>query len=230
MRRTNVFRALAAAVVLVVASQSAASANEFAMNASPIDVLVDGVKGNQGIRTDPTTVNGISYVHPTQIDIGAANGDFVAVGTYKGWGPSTCTDDFDAQWSGYVDGETGGIYFCQTFGTNQYGTGEVSSFQISYQACGPDGVKKWALVYGGTLRRCVTSAATNGVWAQVGLETVNTTVDRNIDVRHSGLYINKTTDSAWVLTSWEASGVVAPSYTVRINSQSSNDSYLAPFD
>jgi hypothetical protein len=156
--------------------------------------------------------------------------DFVAVGTYKGWGPSACTDDYDAQWSGYVDGETGGIYFCQTFGTNQYGAGEVSSFQISYQACGPDGVKKWALVYGGTLRRCVTSAATNGVWAQVGLETVNTTVDRNIDVRHSGLYINRTTDTAWVLTNWEASGIVAPSYTVRINSQSSNDSYLAPFD
>jgi len=40
-----------------------------------------GLKGTQGIRTDPATVVGVGYVQITQLDTGATGGDFVAIGT-----------------------------------------------------------------------------------------------------------------------------------------------------
>ncbi len=57
---------------------------------------LDGFRGQQGIRTNPGTVNGVAFVHPTQMDVGSAGESFIAIGTYNGKGTSGHSQDWSS--------------------------------------------------------------------------------------------------------------------------------------
>ena len=191
--------------------------------------LVDGVKGNQGIRTDPATVNGVGYVHPVQIDTGGAGGDFVAIGTANGAGVDQCANDYDPRWTIYADGETGGIYWCYDYTQDAYTTGANPTFQIYYDFCAPSGPTRWVLTFGGTQRRCVANSGTYGQLANVLLETTgNSTTDRNIDVKYTNVKVNLSGSTTWV--DFAGTGFADPNYSRQVPSGTSVNAYLAPLD
>lgn len=150
---------------------------------------VDRFKGNQHIRTDPATVQGIGYVHPIYMDVGAGGGDFVAIGTAKGVGSDACADDYDAKWTVYSDWQVGGIYHCLDLALDKYSAGANPTFKIIREFC-PIGeyAVRWVLYMGGVLYKCVNHAAQGADNVEVGLETTGPgTTDRNIDVSYTNL-------------------------------------------
>lgn len=191
---------------------------------------MDGIRGNQGIRTDPATVGGIGYVHPVQADIGSAGNSFLAIGTYKGNGPDDCADDYDARWTVYVDGELGGTYFCRDVDQDAYGANTNPGFEIVYSNCPGAGLPRWLLKFGGTLESCEQSGAEGAVAVGVGLETTTTsTVDRNIDVVYRQLERRVQNNGNWQnlnpnTVSFDPNYLVSPVSDTRINV------YLAPLD
>jgi hypothetical protein len=233
MSRRRLLRTLIVAALVSLSAAPAALANEQAGAYRDITNGIDGVKGVMGIRTDPATVAGVSYVHPTQIDTGFVGADFVAIGTYNGMGTAggshDCADDFDPKWTIYADGITSGVYWCYAYTQDAYTTGATPSFQIYYDFCSPSGPASWVLTFAGVQRRCVQDGTTQGSRASVFLETVGTTIDRNIDVKYSGLMINPTNSATW--QNFTATGsAAAPNYTVNIVSDTAVNAYLAPLD
>lgn len=231
MRSHSVARALVTATVASLALAPLAVALEQAGGAR-VTASIDALSGNQGIRTDPATVQDVGYVHPTQIDTGAQGGDFVAVGTANGLGVSQCADDYDPRWTIYADGETGGIYWCADYTQDAFGAGANPTFAIVYQICPVgSGIARWALKFNGTLWRCQSQGTSSGAVAAVFLETTGVgTVDRNIDVKYTNLKISLTGSAAYV--NFDANAVVGPSpnYTVQFVNATSLNAYLAPLD
>lgn len=80
MNGRSAIRATVAALALLAVVGTAAHA-EFASGIQATGPY-DGIKGNQGIRTDPMHRASIAFAHPVQADVGAPDGDFVATGTY----------------------------------------------------------------------------------------------------------------------------------------------------
>jgi hypothetical protein len=119
-----------------MAAVATAGANEVeSRNVTKLQLWnIDGIKGNQVIKTDPATVDDVGYAHPVQLDVGAPGGDFVAIGTFNGMGTSghaqDCADSYDSKWSVYTDGTIGGAYFCVTESVNAYAAGATPSFRI----------------------------------------------------------------------------------------------------
>ena len=155
---------------------------------------IDKFQGNQRIRTDPATVQGIGYIHPIYMDVGADGGDFVAVGTANGVGVDHCADDYDEKWTVYGDWVIGGIYHCWDFALDKYNAGANPTFKIARELC-PIGegeyAYRWVLVFGGTLYRCLSHSATGADSVEAGLETTGPgNVDRNIDVTYTNLKID----------------------------------------
>jgi hypothetical protein len=190
----------------------------------------DAFKGYQGIRTDPATVSGVGYVHASQVDVGAVGGDFVAIGTAKGVGVESCADDYDAKWSIYTDGELGGVYFCNDEKVDAYAAGANPSFSIEYGFCPSTLSNKWLLSMGGTLWSCYGSSSTTASRVSAMLETTgSSTVDRNIDVKFTGLNWSLSGSSSW--TSFGTGTVVhSPSYSNSSVSSTAFNVYLAPLD
>jgi hypothetical protein len=81
-------RVAAVALLLLATAVSTAEAEVAATSRLLGSADIDGFRGQQGIRTNPSTVNGISFVHPVQADVGSPGAAFLAVGTYKGEGTS----------------------------------------------------------------------------------------------------------------------------------------------
>ena len=155
---------------------------------------------NTEIRTDPTCSSTVAFVHPTQIDPGppgGAGGALVAIGTYKckGSPPDSCPDDFDAYWNLYVDWEVGGIYQCFLIAADAYGTGNNPTFQITQALC--NGIYSWNMYFSGFLRKCLNTGTYLGSGVAVGIETTNTTLDKNIDVKYTNLIRNLIGTSTW---------------------------------
>jgi len=234
-------RVNAAAVALLAAASLAlapsALANEYsAAYRVAASASIDGVKGNQGIRTDPPTVAGIGFVHAAWIDTGGPSGDFVSIGTSNGAGAqgspgqSTCADDYDPRWTIYADGQTGGLYWCTSYTQDAYTTGVNPTFQIYYDFCSPSGPNAWVLTFAGTQRKCATNSGSGGSRASVGLETAGgSTVDRNIDVKYTNLQVNLTGSTTWI--NFSQSGVhVDPSYSLTVVSATAVNAYLAPLN
>lgn len=86
----NAVRRCATVAVLVAALAGAYAPHALAVNETSAGLRelssanIDAVKGQQGIRAAPLTVNEVSDVHPTQLDIGSAGAAFIAIGTYNG--------------------------------------------------------------------------------------------------------------------------------------------------
>lgn len=195
--------------------------------------IYDGLKGVAGIRTDPATVQGIGYVHPVQIDIGAIGNDFVAVGTANGAGvPGTfCADHYDARWDIYVDWEIGGVYQCRDISINAYGI-STQSFQLTWSFCESANANRWVLTRASTDRWCVNSSSHAGQALNAGLETTGgSTTDRNIDVKYTSVQFSLTGSGSWSNIGFLGGGVVVDlNYTVDSVSTSAFNTYLAPLD
>ena len=210
--------------------------NEFAAAAiRAVSPVYDGLRGNQGIRTDIATVAGITYVHITQADIGGYGNDFVAIGTAKGEGVAGCADDFDAGWDGYYDGSIADMYFCEDFSDDAWTTGSNPSFRIERTNCPTGGYPAWVLTFAGTTRTCLTTSATAAIALPVGLEVVSSppnTTDRNIDVKYTNLNRNLTNSTSWVSYGTPAASDFncAQSYTCTIVSTTASNYYLAPLN
>jgi hypothetical protein len=194
----------------------------------------DGFKGNQEIRTNPSTVNGVGYVHPTQLDVGALGGDFIAIGTANGAGAPgetySCADDYDSKWSIYVDWMFGGLYNCVTIAEDVYGKGANPSFEISWRYCPTQGGDRWVLFFDGTPRRCLYHSSHAGIVIDAGLETTGpSNQDRNIDVKYTGLQERLISGSAWY-SYGQGSHDIAPSYTYQYAGSGAFNVYLAPLD
>jgi len=227
------WRVAAVALLLVATAVSTAEAEEAATSRLLGSADIDGFRGRQGIRTNPSTVNGISFVHPVQADVGSLGLSFLAVGTYKGAGTSghvqDCPDDYTGSWSVYVDGEIGGVYFCDKVLDSAYNAGTNPKFQIEYTFCPSASANRWHLYFGGTLWRCQNSGAVGATRAAAGLETKGTTVDRNIDVKYTELNINRRDGLAWL--NFSANDNIAdPNYTVNVVSNTAVNVFLAPLD
>jgi hypothetical protein len=204
VQKSQLIRIGTAAILIVVAVAPMALARELAGAAYDNSIAIDGVTGNQGIRTDPATVVGVGYVHPTQIDVGPLGGDFVAVGTANGAGAtgdagmSSCADDYDPKWTVYADGRSGGLYWCHDYTADAYTTGANPTFQITYSYCSAVSANRWVLKFAGTQRTCVSTGVSNGSEASVFLETTGpSTTDRNIDVKYTNLQVTLTGNINW---------------------------------
>lgn len=238
MRKHRLGRALIAVAALSIVTTPLAVALEQAGYARIPTSAIDGVKGNQGIRTDPVTVNFVGFVHPTQVDTGAAGGDFVAIGTANGAGAPgdpgqpSCANDYDPKWTIYADGATGGLYWCADYTQDAYTTGANPTFQIYYDFCSPSGPVRWVLSFGGVQRRCVNQGTTSGDSAIVMLETTGaSTTDRNIDVKYTNLKVNLTGSATWVNFDANFSvGGPAPNYSIQIVNGTAVNAYLAPLE
>lgn len=224
--------AIALVFVLVSAPSTLAAEQAGSYASAGATSTFDGFRGNMGIRTDPATVSGVGYVHAAQIDVGAAGGDFVAIGTSNGLGVSgtACANDYDPRWTIYVDWVLGGVYGCADSALDVYGSGANPSFHLSWSWCSALNRSTWVLLFDGVQRRCLTSANSVGSRVIAMLETTGvSTTDRNIDVRYTNL--NKNYGSG---TTWFAYGtgiqVVAPNYTYQHVSSTAFNVYLAPLD
>ena len=191
----------------------------------------DGMKGRQGIRTDPSTVNGVGYVHPSQMDIGAEGGDFVAIGTAKGVGVAgtSCDDDYGGLWTVYTDGRIGGVWWCEDLDVNAYGPDTNPTFTIEYGWCPSASANRWLLFFDGTLWRCKAANPTTGSRTIVMLETTgSSTVDRNIDVKYSGL--ERSAPGAGYVSWGTASQFIAPTYAIDQPTGTQINIYEPPLD
>ena len=194
---------------------------------------LDGLRGNQGIGTDPATVNGVGYNHITQMDVGSIGASFVAVGTYNGFGSSgatqNCDHDYDSRWSGYYDGEIEGVYFCQKFGDDNWGVGDSPAFRIE-RDCNLGGNIRWGLYFAGSQRACINSGASGATRALAGIETQNSdSPDRNIDVKYTSLDVNKTGGGTWLAFN-ATDKFVDYDYRFDLVSSTAFNTYLAPLD
>jgi hypothetical protein len=212
---------------------SATAVNEFSAGfrvRSTTDL--DGVRGNQGIRTGPATVNGVSYVHPTQMDVGSLGDSFVAIGTYNGQGTSgggaDCPNDYDSGWSGYYDGVIAGVYFCFKFGDDNWSVGDSPTFRIERDCqLGPN--VRWGVYFAGSQRACLDSGASGATAAVASIEVVSSGgTDRNVDVKYTSL------DVHFVGGSWGSFSHndtrVDPFYSFGAVSSTAFNTYLAPLD
>lgn len=219
-------------LALIALTGGAASA-EFAAayRQGPVGTY-EGIKGVQGIRTNPATVVGVGYVHPTQVDTGSPGGNFIAIGTANGAGVDNCADDYDPNWTGYWDGELGGVYFCEDFAPDAWGAGTSVSFQIEYRACPGTSFDRWVLYLAGVKRFCKDMGSTSGSYIAVGIETTGgSTTDRNIDVKYTSLMRRGANQGSFV--AWGAAGtqkLVDPNYSVDIVNDTSINTYLAPLN
>ncbi len=193
----------------------------------------DGLSTYQEIRTDPATVSGIGYVHPVQVDVGAAGGDFVAIGTAKGVGVANCANDYDAKWTVYMDWVLGGVYNCYDIALDVYGVGGKPHLKIQYQTCTSTGASRWVLTWASVQRACLVSGATNASRVIVALETTGgSTVDRNIDVKYTAIQYKKRSGGSWYAfgTCTLSPSFAEPNYSISAPSSTACNTYLAPLD
>jgi hypothetical protein len=190
----------------------------------------DGLRGNQGIRTDPATVQGVGFVHTAQLDVGAVGGDFVAIGTANGLGTSFCEDDYDPRWTVFHDRVIGAVYACVDHTLDTYTTGDNPSFEILYKFCVAAQANRWVLTLGGVQRTCISSASTGGTRMIGMLETTGgSATDRNIDVKWTNMNRNTVGFSTWTAFGTPSS-FVAPSYSYQFVSTTAFNTYLAPLN
>lgn len=222
-------------ILLALPSTASAVINEAAAGFRALSSAdLDGVRGQQGIRTNPGTVSGVSYVHQTQLDIGSSGASFVAVGTYNGQGTSggstNCPNDYDLDWNIYVDGVLDGVYFCDRVKQDAYTKNVSPSFRIVRGACiGHDG-ERWLMYFDGTLWRCLESGASGAVLAVAGIETLTDSGnDHNIDVKYTSLDVRFKATSTW--ESFNKNDKRAdPNYSFTAVSSTAFNTYLSPLD
>jgi hypothetical protein len=191
--------------------------------------IYDGIQGGQYLRNDATPQTGRVIAHPVQVAF--VDGDFTAVGTYKGDGPDglQCPDDYDADWTNYTDGATSGVYYCVSYGDGE-AQGTTPSFEISYGFCpfNPAG-NRWRVYWAGALLECRAPGGSAAPVVSAGAESgYGITADQNLDVGYRTMHYNATGGTIW-FTYGTPNECADPSYTFRWNSATSFDTYLAPW-
>lgn len=224
---------------MVAATAGSVGANEFAgAQRESAPGTYDGFRGNADIRTNPITVNGITFAHSTQMDTGAVGGEFVAIGTYKGEGagvaPDRCVDDYDGAWSIYTDGVLNSMYFCETEAEDQYVVGDNPSFAIIWGFCLSQSANRWLMYHDGGLWACYDATDFSRGAAAV-LETAGSppsTTDRNIDVKFTNLNVNRSNGGDWLVFGSIAAVdiILSPDYTYGWISNTAHNSFLAPLN
>jgi hypothetical protein len=218
-------------VVVGVGVVSPAAAEQVFRRVDEGSAILDGFRGSQAIRTDPATVAGIGYIHPIQMDTGAPGGDFLAIGTANGWGVDNCADDYDAKWTIYTDGRSGGVYFCNDESLDAYSAGANPSFRISWGWCNSEHANRWQMVMGGLIWACYANTASAGITVGAGLETTGGSLtDRNIDVKYTDMQFSLTGSQTWINFGPSSTYFTAPSYTNQYVSATAFNVFLAPLD
>ncbi|MBI3750077.1 MAG: hypothetical protein HY263_00200 [Chloroflexi bacterium] len=146
----------------------------------------DGTRGVQWIKTDPTTVSGVGYVHAAQLLRDPDSDEFVAVGTSNGMGvPNTqCADHYDALWDIYVDYDVNGLYSCKDIRVNFMGVGSAANYRIEWAYCDAVSAFRWVLSFNSTVDACVSAVWHSSSHITLGIETLgSSTTARNLDVR-----------------------------------------------
>jgi hypothetical protein len=192
--------------------------------------LYDGIKGNQGIRTNPPTIQLLSYVHGAQV-IMPGSIDWVAIGTVKGKGAGGCTTHYDpgANWSGYVDREIDGVYWCANFNAEQYVAGDNPSFQILYtNTCGT--TNHWVLAFGGITQFCFSNGFTQGIGLYAMIENDNGVASRDIDVKYTNLMKNLPGSGTWSNLGDTRPGHADQDYVFTYVSTTAFNVYLPPLN
>ncbi|MFA6575294.1 MAG: hypothetical protein WCS84_07715 [Nocardioides sp.] len=167
-----------------------------------------------------------------QVDVGAVGGNFVAIGTAKGAGApgpnSSCVDRYSGTWNVYTDGMAFGTYFCHDEVFNAYTAGDDVPFTINYGDCPGDLGARWRLYMGGNFHQCVNQGSSTGSRVSVMLETTGTSlVDRNIDVKYTGLeYLI----GSWVDLENANLSPVDNFYTVTAPANGKVNAFLTPLD
>ncbi len=135
-------------------------------------------------------------MHPVQASF--SNGNWLAIGTYKGGGAGNggCPNDFDAKWNVYTDGELSGIYFCLMEDSDTYGAGDSPSFSITRGYCPSAGKTRWNFSMGGVLWACYAASASTANQF-VGMLETTTTADWNIDVIYRQVEWRQASTSTW---------------------------------
>lgn len=199
--------------------------------------IYTGFKGTAELRTDPATVTGVGYVHPVQMDIGAAGGDFVGVGTSNGAGTGNagaiynCADHYDARWNIYSDASIGGIYECHDNSINAFVAPSSQAFKIDWRFCTGDGANRWVLSWNSHDQLCVNSSSHAASSFGAGLEVTSGTTDRNIDVRYWTMQYLVSGSSTWANLGFIGGGATAdPSYSFTNPVTTNFNTYLAPLD
>ena len=229
--RTRNVAVLPAVVAAALVASVASASTRFAYGDRVI--FPDGFKGMQTIRTDPATVGGVSYVHPAQISIDL-NGNFVGIGTYKGFGTNlganhNCPSHYDpADWSGYYDYSINGVYNCFNFCMDCWALGDSPSFQIYYTYCPTIG-NRWVMTFA-TIRRGCIAGPSSGRRAVAGLE-VTSVVEYNVDVKWTNMTDHRPGASSWALCLGDTRpGHSDPNYFYLYRSNCAWDTYLVPLE
>lgn len=201
---------------------------EFAWGQRDTD-LYDGIKGNQGVRTNPGTVLGQAFVHGAQV-IMPGLGDFVAIGTVKGNGAGGCVTHYDpgANWSGYWDRKINGVYGCANFFERWFVAGDNPSFQLLYTSC--SGINRWKLDFFGGTRNCTSNGYSQGVIIVGMLENNGSTNDHNLDVKYTNMMKNHPGSTTWSNMGDTSPGHAADWYTYQYVSTTAFNLFLAPLD
>jgi hypothetical protein len=206
-------------VFLVTMSPAAYSVSHFGAGARVHSTInFDGLRGNMEIRTNPTGVTGVGFIHPTQLDIGPnTDNTFVAIGTAKGVGTDNCDTRYNGSWTIYTDGRIDGIYFCEDENVNAYQVGDNPPFTIaSYGTCAtpPPQPSGWRLYMGGIQWNCVQAVYHKGSQVSAGLEQVNgDSGGYNLDVKYSNLQ-SSTDGAGW--TDFGPPTFVVEDYTYQV--------------
>ncbi|GAA4733786.1 hypothetical protein GCM10023350_16710 [Nocardioides endophyticus] len=223
--------ALTAALLLASSAVPGWAANDSAAagRTDQAGLYVTAIRGVQDIRTNPGTTPGLTYAHPVQAYF--SGNAFLAVGTYKGVGVDSCTPA-SGKWSSYTDGETpGGVYFCLTDLTNQFGVGATPTMKVAQAIC--SGANSgWATYINGNQQRCRPGYNSTGIGGGVGLEVASSgsiSGSYNIDVKHSGLELYSTYLSTWYDLNANHLNVNAPYQLTRPSTRRVN-SYLGTLD
>jgi hypothetical protein len=231
-RRSRLARLPILVLLMVVALGGTSLANEFAVGIRQLTTVdIDVVKGNQGIRTNPATVNNVGFAHPVQLDIGSAAANFISVGTYKGAGNTSggCPDNYNNPWSVYVDGVIGGVYFCDRVNPNAYGANTNPTFIIEWGFCPSVSANRWLFSFGGTLWKCLNAQSHAAIAAIAGLETAGTTTDYNIDVKYTSMKISLQGSANFIDFNPNDSNVDL-NYFHSVESNTKFNDYLSPLD
>ena len=157
--------------------------------------------GEQHIQTDPDFTNGEpDMVTPAQALF--YDGNFLGTGLYKGDGANgsggggSCVADHDANWSVYVDGQIGSLYFCySTSQENLLAAGDWAPFSLIHDECS-DGVKHWRAFFDGQNNGCYHMG--HGVASQFGaMAEISPSGCKNIDVKFREMQFYESGESSW---------------------------------
>jgi hypothetical protein len=146
-------------------------------------VNAKGVKAEFKLRAANAVAVPKAIAHPTQVGSNV-NSDFAGLGTYRGFGPASCTDNPNDNWRTYSDGQSFGVYYCNTLNiTYPDATAGFQNLEIRYTTCNSPQAR-WCEYIDGVFKT-VQSPNMSAGFVSGGGESVNAAVQNiAIDYRN----------------------------------------------